>query len=123
MYKVDRYPSPQWRIELRISSWASAKEVSQAYKRTQEQVLGEGRNRLPNPKTLKVGRFVREQEMLNGYKRPKWGDLFEQWNKEHPEDRVKSHNNLCTYFERADSVVKGLNFDWPWPDEQGPLDE
>jgi hypothetical protein len=113
LYKVDKYPSTQWRIELSISPWASAKEVSQAYKRKQEQVLGEGRNRLPDPKTLEVGRFVREQERLHGNKRPKWSDLFELWNKEHPEDQCKSHNNLCTYFLRADAAVKGLNFDWP----------
>ena len=113
LYRVDGHPHPQRRIELRISPWVSEKEVRQAYLRKQEQVLGGGRHRLPEPRTLGVGRFVREQERLNGYRRPKWRVLLEQWNKRHPEDLFKKGSDLCTYFGRADKAVKELNFGLP----------
>ena len=45
----------------RYSSWVSADEVKQAYRRMQKQVL-EGRNSLPDAKTFEVARFVWEQE-------------------------------------------------------------
>jgi hypothetical protein len=103
LYKVDRYPSPQLRIELSISPRASEKEVKQAYMRMQKQVLGEGRNELPAPKTLEVGRFVGEQEMLNGNKRPKWPDLFKLWNKEQPEYPFKSY---ATYAHTSHAMTQ-----------------
>lgn len=53
---------------------------SRAYTRVQRQVV-EGRNRLPDPKTLDVASFVRRQERLKGLQRPKWRDLLSRWNK------------------------------------------
>jgi hypothetical protein len=112
LYKGRGYPGSRWQIELNISPWVFAEEVSRAYKRMQAQVIEGNRNRLPDSKTLEVASFVWNQERLNGYKRPKWRVLCERWNKEHSDHQFASWRHFRTSFERADKAVKELNFDW-----------
>jgi len=113
---------PQWRVRLTIPPWLSEKEVLQAYRLMRGQLpRGTGLPKTTTP--LEVARFVWERERLNGYRRPFWSALLEQWNEEHPGARFKTYNNFRTYFMRGDKAVKGLNFSWPLPDEEDPPDE
>ena len=120
--KKGKYFNPQWRIQLTIPPWLPEKEVLRAYRRMRRQILGD--TALPKTTTpLEVARFVWERERLNGYRRPFWPALLEQWNEEHPGARFKTYNNFRTYFMRGDKAVKVLNFSWPQPDEEDPPDE
>ena len=101
----NKYLGSQRRIELNISPWVSAKEVTRAYKRMQKQVL-EGRNRQPEPKTLEVACFVWEEERRHEYNRPSWRVLCDRWNKEHPKDRFEDYRHFRTYFTRGAEAVK-----------------
>ena len=79
---------------------------------------------LPKTSTpLEVAHFVWERERINGYKRPPWRILLEQWNKEHPGGRFETYNNFSTYFARGVKAVKELNFRWPQPNEENAPDE
>ncbi len=116
------YLNPQWRIRLTIPPWLPEKEVLQAYRRMWGMILeGTGLPKTSTP--LEVARFVWERERLNGYERPPWTTLFEQWNEEYPGARFETYNNFRTYFTRGDKRVKELNFSWPQPDEKSLLEE
>jgi hypothetical protein len=106
------YLNPQWRIELTVPPWLPEEEVSRAYRLVKRQIR-KGRNRLPDPKTVEVARFVWEQERRNEYKRPSWRSLLEKWNKEHPIATFKSYNNFRTVCMRGVKAVTELNFTWP----------
>jgi hypothetical protein len=101
----NRFLGSQRRIELNISPWVSAEEVTRAYKRMQKQVL-EGRNRQPKPKTLEIACFVWEEERRHEYNRPSWPVLCDRWNKEHPKDQFKDYRHFRTYFTRGAEAVK-----------------
>jgi hypothetical protein len=102
----NRYLGSQRRIELNISPWVPAEDVTRAYKRMQKQVL-EGRNRQPKPKTLEVACFVWEEERRHEYNRPSWPVLCERWNKEHPKDQFEDYRHFRTSFTRGAEAVKG----------------
>src|SRR5215213_2852842 len=116
------YLNPQWRILLTVPPWLPEVEVSRAYRLMQQQIL-EGRNRLPDPKTLEVARFVWEQQRRNGYERPHWTEFFEQWREQYPGAPIKSYNNFRTICMRGVEAVAELNFSWPRPDETTMFDE
>jgi hypothetical protein len=116
------YLNPQWRIQLTIPPWLPEKEVSRAYRLMQQQILT-GRNRLPDPKTLEVARFVWEQWRRNGYQRPPWTKLFKRWRKQHPWPPFKSYNNFRTICMRGVEAVAELNFGWSRPDETSASEE
>jgi hypothetical protein len=101
----NKYLGSQRRIELNISPWVSAEEVTRAYKRMQKQVL-EGRNRQPKPETLEVACFVWEEERRHEYNRPSWPVLCDRWNKEHPKDQFEDYRHFRTYFTRGAEAVK-----------------
>jgi hypothetical protein len=103
----NKYLGSQRRIELNISPWVSAEEVTRAYKRMQKQVL-EGRNRQPKPETLEVACFVWEEERRHEYNRPSWPVLCDRWNKEHPKDQFEDYRHFRTYFTRGAEAVKSL---------------
>src|SRR5215211_7562755 len=96
----NKYLGSQWQIELNISPWVPAEEVTRAYKWMQKQLL-EGRNTQPKPKTLEVACFVWEEERRREYNRPSWRVLCERWNKEHPKDRFEDYRHFRTYFTRG----------------------
>ncbi len=111
-----RGQNPQWRIQLTIPPWLSEKEVLRAYRRMRRQIPKGAQ--LPKTTTpLEVAHFVWERERMNGYKRPPWRVLLEQWNEEHPGARFETYNNFSTYFARGAKAVKELNFSWPRPNE------
>jgi hypothetical protein len=101
----NRFLGSQRRVELSISQWVPAEEVTRAYKRMQKQVL-EGRNRQRNPKTLEVACFVWEEERRHEYNTPSWRVLCKRWNKEHPNDQFKDYRHFRTYFTRGAEAVK-----------------
>ena len=101
----NRFLGSQRRVELSITPWVSAEEVTRAYKRVQKQVL-EGRNRQPKPKTLEVACFVWEEERWHEYKRPSWRVLCKRWNREHPNDPFKDYRHFRTCFMRGAEAVK-----------------
>jgi|SRR5215211_2994805 len=97
------------RIRLDVSPWVSENEVSRSYRELQERVV-EGRNRLPEPKTLKLTSFVWEKKRRFGYDRIPWTKLYKRWNRENSDSQFKSHSNFRTYFLRGDKAVKEFNF-------------
>jgi hypothetical protein len=105
----NKYLGSQRRIELNISPWVSAEEVTRAYKRMQKQIV-EGRNRQPEPKTLEVACFVWEEERRHEYNRPSWRVLCDRWNKEHPKDPFKDYRHFRTCFTRGAKAVKQALF-------------
>jgi hypothetical protein len=102
----NRYLGSQRRVELNISPWVPAEDVTRAYKRMQKQAL-EGRNRQPKPKTLEVACFVWEEERRHEYNKLSWPVLCKRWNKEHPKDQFENYRHFRTTFTRGAEAVKG----------------
>ena len=117
----DGSESSLWRIELDVSPWVSAEEVTRAYRRIQGRIFP-GRNRRPDARTLRVASFVWEQERQNGYSSLSWPELLKRWNQtvSDPEDRFEDYRHLRTYFKRAEETITEYNFDEPTDDGAFP---
>jgi hypothetical protein len=79
---------------LEVEAWLPPEEVLDQYRHTQSQVLGKT-PRSPKRKALNVFEFV------NRHKGKSWGELFELWNEQHPNDRFKDRSHLWTSYTRT----------------------
>ncbi len=97
------------RVELSISPWVSDKDVVRAYRRAQRTAI-EKRNKWPNPRTRDVVRFVLQRKRPNGYEKPSWPTLRDEWNREHPDDRFEDYRHMRGSFERGCRWIEEANF-------------
>jgi hypothetical protein len=79
---------------LEVEAWLPPEEVLEQYRYVQSQVLGKT-PRSPKRKALNVLEFV------NRHKGKSWGELFELWNEQHPNDRFKDRSHLWTSYTRT----------------------
>ena len=87
--------------------------VSQAYRLMQERII-EGKNRLPDAKSLETARFTWEQQ-THGHEHPPWTKLWERWNEKHHVWSFNSSSDFRRYAVRAAQAVTKLNFTQPMP--------
>jgi len=97
------------RVELSIAPWVSDQDVVRAYRRAQRASIDK-RNKWPKPKTREVVRFVLRRRRPNGYKKPSWPVLHDEWNREHPDDRFEDYRHLRGSFERGWRWIEETNF-------------
>jgi hypothetical protein len=79
---------------LEVEGWTPPEEVLEQYRYVQSQVLGKT-PRSPKRKALNVFEFV------NRHKGKSWGELFELWNEQHPNERFKDRSHLWTSYTRT----------------------
>ena len=79
---------------LEVEGWLPPEEVLEQYRYAQSQVLGKT-PRSPKRKNLRVIEFVTH------HKGKSWGELFELWNGQHPNERFKDRSHLWTSYMRT----------------------
>ena len=97
------------RVELSIAPWVSDEDVVRAYRRAQRTAI-EKRNKWPSSKTREVVRFVLGRRRPNGYAKPSWPTLRDEWNRERPNDRFEDYRHLRGSFERGWKWIEETNF-------------
>jgi hypothetical protein len=121
-HKGGGYLNPQLRIRFTIPPWLSEMEVLRAYRLMRGQ-LPRGTSLPKTPTPLEVARFVWERERQNGYERPPWPKLLEQWNEKHPGKRFENYRDFRKYCMRGAKAMTDLNFGWPQPHDQSFTNE
>lgn len=93
---------------ITFAPWISEKTRQRAYRSVQE-----GDNRPLGNKGLSAFRFVCEHTEPG--RTPKWAELTERWNEQHPHDKFRDRSELRRMYKRAEERLVS-----PWVKEQEP---
>jgi hypothetical protein len=91
-------------ITMSAAPWVSAETIKKNYQKVQSQVLVKGNHAL-SLRSIAVLRFV-ERNIRERGELPRWRELLDHWNREHPDWKYQDYRNLrYTYYRTLDTVV------------------
>lgn len=90
--------TPGWyrrvKITMEVEGWMNAEEVANHYRRAQKEVFG----KIPRSPALKSWSLL---EFVNENRDMTWQELFDKWNKQHPEWRFNYVSDIYQQYKRA----------------------
>ncbi len=101
-------------ITMKIQPWVSPDSVLRTYRKLQQHEFGHSYRPTPSSRQLELFRFITQELTITRnsnptwddiVERPKWRELFERWNRSHPDDQYTQLSILERDYARAEKSI------------------